>query len=398
MKRLMIFLVFFILGIVALFIGQFNAPSLGENLWTKSMTIFGFEFWLVNILFGAIAFFISVMIILLIGILLGRIRRERRERIREELIPKYQNLLLLYLSHEYPDDKKYFDDISDLEKSGFRKQILIDQIIDVAKNLRGINLQKLQELYFGLKLHKKTFRKIKWGIWHRKIKGIKEISALSLYEKKDLILKYSNSRNSILRMEAQTALIDLSRFDKDPKPFEFLDHLTVPFSTWEQISIYQTMIERGIEPPDFLRWLFSDNHTVILFCLRMIREYKQVQNASYVKDLAWHDNEEVRKLAYEVMGDLKMVPQLKEVRKLFKDETPENRREMIRSMRKAADPTLINFLRRVIDSEDDAETLVEAVRGIKDAEGGNEILDKMMKDTYKNYNIIIKHVKDRKIS
>jgi len=136
---------------------------------------------------------------------------------------------------------------------------------------------------------------------------------------------------------------------------------------------------------------------VILFCLRMIREYNQTYNAGYVKDLAWHDDEEVRRLAYEVMGDLKMVPQLKEVRKLFKDETIHNQRELIRSMRKSADPSFFSFLKRVIDSEEDSEVLVEGVRAINDADGGEEILNKMLKDTYKNYNIIIKHVKDRKI-
>jgi len=396
-KRLMIFLAVFIIAIIGLFLGQYTAPPLGENLWTEYHTILGVDFWLINILIGAMTFFIAVMFFLLIAILLNRIRMERRQSIKDELIPKYQNLILLFLSHQYPEDKEYMDSMSKLKRSGFKKQILIDQIVDVAKNLKGLNLEKIRDLYFGLKLHKKTYRKIKWGQWHKKIKGIKELCALSIPDKKDIILKYAHSRNEILRMEAQTALVDLSRFEDNPAPFKFLDDLSEPLSRWEQIALYQVMLERGINPPDFSRWIYSDNYTIILFCLRMIREYKQIEHADLVKDLAWHDNDEVRRLTYEVLGDLHLVPQLKEVRRLFKDETIDNRRELIRSMRKSADPSFFGFLKRVIDSEDDAETLVEAVRAINDTEGGKGILDKMMTDTYKNYNIIIKHVKDRNL-
>ena len=395
MKRLMLFLITFILLVIALFTRQFTAPPLGQSLWLKEFSIFGASFYLVDILIWTTVSFVSVMIILLMVILAHRTRMERRDGIRKNLLSQYQTLLMDYIQSVEPEGERRA--LKKLMNSRFKKQLLIDQIVDIGKHLREDNLKKIQELYFELKLHRRTYRKVRWGHWHKKIKGIKELCALSLTTQNERILKYANSKNDILRMEAQTALVELSRFEEDPQPFKFLDELSHPFSRWEQIALYQVMLDRGIEPPDFLQWLFSDNPTVILFCLRMIREYGQVENSEWVKNLAWHDREDVRKLAYEVMGDLKMVPQLKEVRKLFKDETIHNQREIIRSMRKAADPEFFNFLKRVIDSEEDAEVLVEGVRAINDAEGGKAILDKMLKDTYKNYNIIIKHVKDRKI-
>lgn len=394
----MIFLIVFILLIIGLFTRQFTAPPLGESLWLKQYSILGANFYLVDILTWSIVSFISVMILLLMVILLKRVRMEKRDGIKKRLLVSYQHVLMDYLQEDDPDlSKKIEDVLRNLMNSPFKKQLLINQIVDLGKNLRGKNLKKLQDLYFDLKLHKRTFRKVRWGNWSNKIKGIKELCSLSLPHQKERILKYANSKNDILRMEAQTALVDLSRFEDNPQPFQFLDELTHPFSRWEQIALYQVMLDRDIPPPNFLNWMFSDNHTVILFALRMTREYNQIENAEWVKNLAWHDNEEVRRLTYEVMGDLKMVPELKEVRKLFKNETIHNQREMIRSMRKSADPAFFNFLKRVIDSEEDAEVLVEGVRAINDAEGGKEILDKMLKDKYKNYNIIIKHVKDRKI-
>ena len=394
MKKVTIFLIFFVAAFAVLFITQSTVSSVNESLWLTEYVVAGHAFQLVDILIGAIGTFVSIMIVLLGIILVGRRKREIREKIKADLTVKYQDLVMSYLESV----EGTFIELKTLAKSKFRKQLLAEQIIDIAKNLRGDNLDNIQILYRALKLDKRAVRQIKYGHWHNKIKGIKEICALSLPNPPSEILKYAHSKNDILRMEAQTALVELSRFDENANPFEFLDELTVPFSLWEQIALHQVMLDREITPPDFKRWLFSDNYTVILFCLRMIREYKQTFNAEWVKDLAWHDREDIRLLAYEVMGDLKMVPELKEVRKLFKDENIYNKREMIRSMRKSADPKFIGFLKKVIDNEEDAEILVEGIRGINESgKEGTKVLNKMLKDTYKNYNIVIKHVKDRRI-
>ena len=399
MKKLMIFLAFFVSAIIALFVLQSSIDTVNESLWMLEFSLFGHAFRMVHILIGFISTFVGAMIILL-GIILGnRWRMEKRQKIKDDLLVRYQELVLDYLYLDDRDVKFAYRRLKELTNSKFKRQLLLNQIVDVAKNLKpGDALDKIQTLFYALKLDKTTFRKIKFGAWHQKIKGIKEICALSLSDKRDLFYKYANSKNDILRMEAQTGLVELSRFDEKSNPFDFLTDLTLPFSRWEQIALHQVMIDRDINAPDFLNWLFSDNSTIITFCLRMIREYNQVENADWVKNLAWHDDENVRQLAYEVMGDLKFVTELKEIRKLFKDETLDNQREMIRSMRKVSDPSLTKFLKRVIDSEDDAQILVEAVRGIKESKGGKAELDKMLKDTYKNYNIIIKHVRDRKIS
>ena len=412
MKKLMIFLTFFVLVTIGVFVLQTTVDSVNESWWMLEFSLFGKVFRAVHILIGFISTFISTMVVLLGIILFNRRRMEKRQKIKDELLVKYQELVVDYLYLENDDVKFAYRRLKELTNSKFKKQLLINQVVDVAKNLQpGDALDKIQILFYSLKLDKPTFRKIKHGPWHQKIKGIKEVCALSLADKRELFYKYANSKNDILRMEAQTGLVELSRFDEETNPFEFLTDLTLPFSRWEQIALHQVMVDRDISPPNFVEWLYSDNITITLFCLRMIKEYKQQDllfgiatefeentTSEWVQNLAWHDDENVRQLAYEVMGDLKMVTELKEVRKLFKDETIDNKREMIRSMRKCADPTLTKFLKKIIDIEDDAEILVEGVRGIKDTKGGKAELDKMLKDKYKNYNIIIKHVRDRKIN
>ena len=75
-----------------------------------------------------------------------------------------------------------------------------------------------------------------------------------------------------------------------------------------------------------------------------------------------------------------------------------NRVEIIKTLGKIAEPKTIRFLQNVVDVEDDTELQIEGVKAIKNmGEVGDIQLNKMMNSDYKNYNIIIKHVLDKKI-
>jgi hypothetical protein len=62
------------------------------------------------------------------------------------------------------------------------------------------------------------------------------------------------------------------------------------------------------------------------------------------------------------------------------------------------DPSLMGFLRLVLDKEDDVQLQIEATKAIENhGEEGVKTLVKLMKSEYKNYNIIVRHVLDRRI-
>ena len=103
-------------------------------------------------------------------------------------------------------------------------------------------------------------------------------------------------------MEAQIALVRLG----DKNPFEFLSQLIRPFSLWEQITLHELIIQHNIPVPPFKRWLTSPNPTVVMFALRMIREFKQKDAEDDLRETLQHPEPEVRQLAVQVAGDLEM--------------------------------------------------------------------------------------------
>ena len=217
---------------------------------------------------------------------------------------------------------------------------------------------------------------------------------MGIKEGNDEMYRSLNSRNEILRMEAQIALVRLSEKDH----FEFLSHLKRPFSLWEQITLHELIIQHDLPVPEFSKFLKASNPTVVMFALRMIREFKQKQAEDDVRETLEHPKQEVRRLAVEVAGDLEFRSTLEVMKRMYKTQDNNTCLEIIKAMAKMPDPSLLGFLKLVLDKEDDVQLQIEATKAIENnGEEGVKTLVKLMKSEYKNYNIIVRHVLDRRI-
>ncbi len=363
---------------------------IGNNSpWLKRITYFGKSLALINALIITIVICIISMILLLIFILLNRRRMEKREKLHQYLMEKYQELIINYLfGNTSPDEFR------PIASDTYRRQVLIDQMIDVSINLKGEEARKLIGLYKHLGLDRDSVRRARDHRWHKKIKGFRELAFMNIKDANDSIYKALNSSNEILRMEAQIALVRLG----DDNPFDFLSHLERPFSLWEQISLHELIVQHDIPLPPFLQWLTSSNPTVVMFALRMIREFKQNDAEDAVHDTLMHPDPGVKQLAIQVAGDMNMRSTLETMKHMYKFQDYNICLEIIKSMGKMPDLSLLGFLKLVLDKEDDVQLQIEATKAIENnGEEGVKALVKIMKSEYKNYNIIVRHVLDRRI-
>ena len=367
---------------------QFVASD-DNNPWLNRLEYSGRSFALVNILIIVIIASISTMLMLLVIILLNRRRMERRDKLYQYLLEAYQGLIIDYIYGE--NDINMFSKIA---SDKYRRQVLIDQMKDVAVNLKGDAGARLRELYLRLDLDKDSVRKAFARSWHIKIKGFRELAFMNIKDANDEMLRCLNSHNEILRMEAQIALVRLS----DDNPFGFLHHLRRPFSMWEQITLHELIVLHSIPVPSFKQWIGSPNDTVVMFALRMIKEFKQDEAGEELKKALSHPSDDVRRVAIQVAGEMKMGSTRELMKKMYKHEPYANSLEILRSMGKMPDPSLLGFLKLVLDKEDDVQLQIEATKSIENiGEEGIKELVKLMKSEYKNYTIIIRHVLDRRI-
>ena len=361
----------------------------GNSPWLEKYNYFGKSVALVNALIFIILASFVTMVILLITILLNRRRMEKEARLRQYLLEQYQSLIIDYLFGNAKSDA-----FRSIASDNYRRQVLIDQMIDVSVNLKGDSEAKLTKLYMELELDRDSIRRAHSRKWHYRIKGFRELAFMGIREANDEMYKSLNSRNEILRMEAQIALVRLS----DKEHFEFLSKLEKPFSLWEQITLHDLILQHNIPVPEFKKWLGSPNPTVVMFALRMIREFKQRDAEPEVKIALLHRDNRVSKLAVEVCGDLDLRGTLDTMKRMYKFQDYNGCLEIVKSMGKMPELAMMGFLKLVLDKEDDVQLQIEAVKAIENmGEEGVKALVKVMKSEYKNYNIIVRHVLDRRI-
>lgn len=357
--------------------------------WLKRINYFGKSFALVNALIITIMLSIAAMIIMLVVILLNRNRMEKEERLKQYLAETYQGMIIDYLFTGISADE-----FRPIASDTYRRQALINQMIDVSVNLKGDAEEKLGGLYLYLGLDGDSIKRAHDFRWHKKIKGFRELAFMNIKDANDEMYKALNSKNEILRMEAQIALVRLS----DDDPFGFLIHLKRPFSLWEQITLHDLIIQHDLPVPSFKKWLKAPNPSVVMFALRMIKEFKQRDAEDDVRETLDHTSPEVRRLAVQIAGDLEMRSTLEVMKRMYKNQDYHTCVEIIRAMAKMPDTSLMGFLRLVLDKEDDVQLQIEATKAIENnGEEGVRTLVKLMKSEYKNYNIIVRHVLDRRI-
>lgn len=361
----------------------------GNSPWLTRYSYFGKSVALVNALIFTIIASLATMLILLLVILLNRNRMEKEAKLRQYLMEQYQSLIVDYLFGNTGSEQ-----FMKIASDRFRRQVLIDQMIDVSVNLKGESEEKLMKLYRELSLDKDSLARARSRKWHRKIKGFRELAFVGITDGNDEMYRALNSRNEILRMEAQIALVRLS--DKDH--FEFLSQLKRPFSLWEQITLHDLIIQHELPVPEFKQWLSSENPTVVMFALRMLREFKQKDAEHDINKVLLHRDPAVSQLAVEVAGDLDMRSTLDTMKRMYKFQEYNNCLEIVKSMGKMPEQAMLGFLKLVLDKEDDVQLQIEAVKAIENmGEPGVQALVKVMKSEYKNYNIIVRHVLDRRI-
>ena len=347
----------------------------------------------VLILYGVIIYSILTMLVLLVVILINRNRNERLAKMEENLKEKYQRVLMNYLfDQELPEGAPLR--LQKIASNSFKRKILIDQMIDLSVNLRGEAAEKLRDLYIRTGLHHDSIKKARSRRWHIKVKGFRELAFMDIRDANDEIIRCLHSRNDILRMEAQLALVKLG----DEHPYEFLDYLKMPFSLWEQMTVHEMLIHHELTPPPFSRWLRSSNTSIVIFSLKMIAIFKQEEAYPLIIELLDHPDPEVRKTAIRVLGDVKYREAILPLKRMYKQEPYENCLEIVKAMGKMPDQMVLKFLQLVIDREDDVQLQIEAAKAIQRmGPVGEETLGKMMQSDYKNYQIIIKHVLDKRI-
>lgn len=275
------------------------------------------------------------------------------------------------------------------------RQLIIDELMFLHKNFSGKVNTLISTVYTWLELEKHSSRKLKSWRWHIKASGIEELSELGIDSVAGQLLKYVNSKNITLRMQAQSGYLQLSKTD----PFAFLDYVDQNLLPWHQINLMDVLNRRKDIPlPVFSKWFTSKNDSVVIFCIRLMVRFHQMESVKDLLKLIKHPNEEIRKEMIIAIGELTLVDSERHLTIHFLNESALCRLEIIKTVGKIASGDELDFLSRQVFSPT-FEMRFEAAKAIqKHGDMGEPILYKLLETVPAENKSVVLHMLDKRLT
>jgi hypothetical protein len=240
----------------------------------------------------------------------------------------------------------------------FRK-LLTGEILSAKKNITGIAADNLKHLYQQLKLDKYALKNLKSRQWHIKATAIQELTVMEMKELLTLLYPYTNNENELVRMEAQTAIVQFCGFDG----LKFLDIITYPISEWQQIKLLQQLSQ---VPPVYVSiddWLKSPNNSVVIFALKFARSYNRFELHDIIIPCLDHSDPNVRTQAVRYLYEIYTDETSDHFISRFLKESLKQQLTMIKAMQNVGTDKDIPFLLSLLD-EDSNEMKLCAARAL----------------------------------
>ena len=277
--------------------------------------------------------------------------------------------------------------------SNYKRKILTNKILQLYSNIIGSAAERLHVLYTDQGLDKISLENLKRNSWSVKAMNINILSKMNIQKAVANVAHFLNSDNYVVRKEAEVAMVNLDR----EHPFDFLNNKTLPLSDWEQMNMYDALIRNSIKPPDFSKWLDSNNDSVVMFSLKMIRMFRQNDAFEKVLSHLKHANENVRYQAILTTNAFRKEESVKHLIEMFKNENFRNKEAIIRGIENLKKPSNIEFLKTLIFNAE-MQIKIEATKAIAYIGiAGKRELQEML-NTLNDEQIIevIKHVLDKR--
>lgn len=241
---------------------------------------------------------LTILTIILIGIVFLISSLKKKNEAAELLISaKLQNWFIEIILQEFTSIGQAFiipNEINSLLQKKRARKVFLRELIDMKRTMNGDPGNNLTKLYVQLNLHVDSLKKLNSMRWHLKAKGIQELAIMDQLSLEDEIFNLSYHKNSMVRMEAQTAMVRLWEY----KGLRFLDSLHYPLTEWHQSNLLQLLCNKPIESIEILNaWLKSSNPRVVQFALKLVGEHFAAVFFNEVVNCLTHPETFVRKQA-----------------------------------------------------------------------------------------------------
>jgi len=234
-----------------------------------------------------------------------------------------------------------------LSNKNFRN-ILIQKLIAVKLNMSGVASENLTRLFRQFKFDEQILKMLNSSSWYKIASAIQQIGIMELDEYKHRLFEFVDHERGLIRIEAQNAILKFYGFEG----LRFLDHASYPITEWQQIKFLDQLSSLNTENFTGIEvWLQSQNDTIVLFALKLVKNYHRFELFDQVVTCLRHKNPLVRQHAIKVLKDLPSEHSAAILVDIYFSETAKNQVAILNALESVSTDSEIPFLVNLL-SED----------------------------------------------
>jgi len=259
-------------------------------------------------------------------------------------------------------------------QSTFQRQVFLDSLLQLHRNIIGESSLQLRSLYEQLGLHAFSKSKLYSGAWDVIAKGIGELAEMGMKQDAELIRSFINHPQAMLRSEVQVALLRL----QNEAPFAFLDELEEPLMDWQQMQLARAAQKANLtRVPAFRRWLHKRQETIVCFSIRMIVRYGQQDAVRDLLELLSHPSVALRQEVVKALRHLEAYEATEHLLLRYPAETLAVRLEILRTLPVISGEETISFYAGLLQDENRSVRLAATKALVQSGESGKALIRKI---------------------
>ena len=251
--------------------------------------------------------FFAIGVGFVVFIFVSRLVKNARERETEKFKTAFQlaiNTLIFDTDDNAPAPAISFileELMKAVKRNQLAKQVLVNQLVSMRKNLSGATAKVLDKAYIDLGLHQFSINKLSSGAWYIQAEGIRELAEMNYPEAVQFSKAMLKSKNKTLKEEMFMASIRLNK----ENPLAFLDHYDGEITLWMRINIHHHLaLMDARKLPDFSHWFNNPREDVVLFCISMARHFRQTAAVPAMVGLLNHPSKTIMASVIRALGEL----------------------------------------------------------------------------------------------
>lgn len=220
-------------------------------------------------------------------LLISRLNKISEKKLIKRYTPIIDKLLFSILFNEEPVHKVIESNLyQSVHTHKSFKKTLLASIVKLHEEYSGHYNEKLQDFYHQSGLIKISFYKLKSKLWNEQCEGVRELSQMNIKAAISDIKKCIWHDNTTLKLESLIAVIRL----KGVEGLSVLHDYDQPINDWIQLNLIFELAKSNLEEvKDFSNFLKSKNESLVIFGLRLIAKFNQIQSTDQIWELQFSD-------------------------------------------------------------------------------------------------------------